>query len=169
MIEPEILEYIPYGENFDFAKDLFPTLMQNDIPLWGYSASGYWRDVGNPQSYREVYQDIFKGDIVLPFKGERKEIDKGIVYISDGVELHEKIRVNGIVVLDENIKISEGVTLTNVSIGKNCKIKKHAELTNSILWDNVTISSKAKINNSVICNNNIIKEETKAPLGVIIN
>jgi len=168
MIEPEILEYIPYGENFDFAKDLFPTLMQNDIPLWGYSASGYWRDVGNPQSYREVYQDILKGDIVLPFKGERKEIDKGIVYISDGVELHEKIRVNGIVVLDENIKISEGVTLTNVSIGKNCKIKKHAELTNSILWDNVTISSKAKINNSVICNNNIIKEETKAPLGVII-
>lgn len=168
IIEPEILNYIPHGENFDFAKDLFPTLMQNNIPLWGCSLDGYWRDVGNPQSYREVYEDIFNSKITLPIKGKLKEIDKGLVYLSKGVELHEKVRVNGIVILDENVKIQEGVTLENVCIGKNSKIKKHTEVTNSIVWDNVTIGSKSKINNSVICNNNTLKEEVKASLGVII-
>ncbi|MGM0518487.1 MAG: sugar phosphate nucleotidyltransferase [Campylobacterota bacterium] len=168
IIEPEILNFIPHGEDFDFAKDLFPTLMQNNIPLWGYSEKGYWRDVGNPQSYREVYEDIFKGDITLPIKGEAKKIDNGLVYISKGVELPEKLRVKGVVVLDENVKISEGVTLENASIGKNCKIKKHSEVTNTILWNDVTIGSKSKINNSVICNNSQIKDEVKASLGVII-
>jgi len=168
VIEPEILNYIPHGENFDFAKDLFPALMQNDIPLWGYSCEGYWRDVGNPVSYREVYQDIFNGDIELPFKGEKKKVDKGIVYLQKGVKLPEKIRVNGTVVIDNNARISEGVTLTDCCIGANAKIKKHSEVAFSVLWDNVTIGSKTKINNSVICNDNIIKDEVKASLGVIM-
>ncbi len=168
IIEPEILEYIPHGENFDFAKDLFPALMQNNIPLWGCSIEGYWRDVGNPQSYREVYQDIFKGEIVLPFKGEKQTIDNATVYMDKSVKLPEKIRLNGTVVLEKGVKISEGVTLTDSCLGANTKVKKHAEVTNSVLWDDVSIGSKAKINNAIICNDNIIKDEVKANLGVII-
>ncbi|WP_292663121.1 nucleotidyltransferase family protein, partial [Nitratifractor sp.] len=37
LIEPEILDYIPVGENFDFAKDLFPLLMKEGIDLMGYT------------------------------------------------------------------------------------------------------------------------------------
>lgn len=168
MIEPEILNYIPYGENFDFAKDLFPTLMQNNITLWGCSMEGYWRDVGNPQSYREVYEDIFAGLITLPIKGIKKEIGNGIVYVEEGFELPEKIKINGIVILDKNVKISEGVTLKNVCVGANTKIKKHAEVVNSVLWENVFIGTKSNIKNSIICNDNILKDEVKATFGVII-
>ncbi|MEA3290539.1 MAG: sugar phosphate nucleotidyltransferase, partial [Campylobacterota bacterium] len=168
VIEPEILNYIPHGENFDFAKDLFPTLMKNDIPLWGCSVEGYWRDVGNPQSYREVYQDIFKGEIELPIKGEPQKVDKGIVYLEKGVKLPERIRINGTVVIDKGVKISEGATLTNSCIGANTKVKKHSEVTNSVIWDNVTIGTKTKINNSIICNDNLIKDDVKASLGVIV-
>ncbi len=168
MIEPEILQHIPHGENFDFAKDLFPTLMENDIPLWGYSAKGYWRDVGNPISYREVYEDIFNGEIELPIKGEKKQIDKGVVYLEKGVSLPEKIRINGTVVLDKNVKIAEGVTLENCCIGENTKIKKHSEVVNSILWNDVTLGQKSKLHNSVICDHNTIKEELKANFGVIM-
>jgi len=168
MIEPEILEHIPYRENFDFAKDLFPKLMQEDIPLWGCSLEGYWRDVGNPESYREVYQDIFRGDIALPYKGKAKEIDKGIVYMEEGTKLHEKIRVKGTVVLGKNVEISEGVTLQDCSIGDNSKVKKHSEVINSVLWHDVQIGSKVKLNNAVLCNDNIIKDDVKAAFGVIV-
>ncbi len=168
MIEPEILKYIPHGENFDFAKDLFPTLMSNDIPLWGYSSEGYWRDVGNPQSYREVYDDIFKGLITLPYKGEKVTFEKGIAYLEEGVSLPEKIRINGTVIIGKDTKVAEGVTLSNVSIGSNVKIRKHSEVSNSVLWDNISVGQKALIHNSVICNDNIIKDEVKANFGVII-
>jgi mannose-1-phosphate guanylyltransferase/phosphomannomutase len=168
LIEPEILEHIPYGENFDFAKDLFPLLMSLEIPLWGCPIKGYWRDVGNPTSYRDVYRDIFDGKIDLSFKGERKEIDEGVVYLEEGAEIHPKVRVRGLAVLAKGVKISEGVTLDNVSIGKNTIIKKHAELINCTIWNDVSIGVKAKLINSVICNNNIIKDEVKASFGVVI-
>lgn len=168
MIEPEILDYIPHGENFDFAKDLFPTLMSNEIPLWGYSIAGYWRDVGNPQSYREVYDDIFKGLIKLPYKGKKIDYPDGCVYLEDGASLHEKIRIQGTVILGKNTKIAEGVTLQNVSLGENVKIRKHTEISNSVFWNNVSVGQKSILKNSVICNNNIIKDEVKANLGVIM-
>ncbi|MEA1918180.1 MAG: sugar phosphate nucleotidyltransferase [Campylobacterota bacterium] len=168
LIEPEILNYIPHGKNFDFAKDLFPKLMAENITLWGCSVEGYWRDVGNPQSYREVYQDIFSGLIKLPFKGEMKKVDKGIMYLEEGVKLPKQLRVNGVVALGKNVKIADGVTLSNTSIGDNSKVSKHTELSGSVLWNSVSIGTKSKIENSIICDNNIISDEVKAPLGVIV-
>ncbi|QDF30166.1 sugar phosphate nucleotidyltransferase [Halarcobacter anaerophilus] len=168
MIEPEVLDLIPYKENFDFAKDLFPKMMKQDIALWGYSQKGYWRDVGNPESYREVYKDIFSGKIKLPYKGEESKIDKGTVYAQKGVKLSKKIRVEGTVVLGKNVSIDEGVTLKDCVIGDNCRVSKHSEIIDSVLWNNVKIGVKVKLNNSVICNDNIIKDESKATFGVIM-
>ncbi len=168
VLEPEIMNYIPYGENFDFAKDLFPKLMQEKITLWGCSQQGYWRDVGNPESYREVYGDIFKQHILLDFKGEKQETSWATIYAEEGVEIDPKVRLKGIVVLGKNVKISEGVTLENVCIGANSKIKKHVELIDCVLWNKVSINTKTKLKNAVICNNNKIEEEVKASLGVIL-
>ncbi|MFA7083214.1 MAG: sugar phosphate nucleotidyltransferase [Arcobacteraceae bacterium] len=168
VLEPEIMNYIPHGQNFDFAKDLFPKLMQEKITLWGCSLKGYWRDVGNPESYREVYKDIFNQEIALEFKGTKQVTETATIYSEEGVEIDPKVRLNGIVVLGKNVKIYEGVTLENVSIGDNCRIKKHAELIDSTIWNKVNIHTKVKLKNAVICNNNKIDEEVKAPFGVII-
>lgn len=168
VIEPEVLEHIPLKQNFDFAKDLFPTLMKLDVPLWGCPIKGYWRDVGNPESYRDVYKDIFNGEISLSYKGEMKKINKGVVYLEEGATLDPKIRVEGTVVLGKNVKISEGVTLTNCVIGDNSKIGRHSEVLNSVLWNDISVGTKVKLNNSVICNDNIIKDEVKASFGVIM-
>lgn len=168
VIEPEILEHIPYKQNFDFAKDLFPKLMQEDIPLWGCSLLGYWRDVGNPESYRDVYKDILEGEINLTFKGEKVEFENGVLFTEEKLSLPEKIRIKGIVAVGKNVSIAEGVSLENCILGSNIKIKKHAELSNTVLWDDITIGSKVKLNNSVICNNNVIKDDSKASFGVIV-
>lgn len=168
IIEPEILDYIPYKKNFDFAKDLFPKLMKDDVPLWGCPLKGYWRDVGNPESYRDVYKDIFNGEIELSIKGKKQEVDNGVVFYEGKLNLPEKIRVSGTVVLGKGISIADGVTLKNCSIGNNVSIKKHSEITDSVLWNDIAIGSRTKINNSVICNHNIIKDEVKASFGVVI-
>lgn len=168
IIEPEVLEHIPLKQNFDFAKDLFPSMMKQDIPLWGCPIKGYWRDVGNPESYRDVYKDIMNGEIELPFKGQRKEIDKGVVYSEKGVSLDKKIRVEGTVVLGKNVTITEGVTLKDCVIGDNTRVSKHSEVLNTVLWHDIKIGGKVKLNNSIICNNNVIKDDSKASFGVIM-
>jgi mannose-1-phosphate guanylyltransferase/phosphomannomutase len=168
IIEPQVLDLIPFKQNYDFAKDLFPKMMKEDIPLWGCPQKGYWRDVGNPESYRDVYKDIMLGDIKLPFKGEASSLDKGTIYCEEGISLNKKIRVEGTVVLGKNVSIDEGVTLKNCVIGDNTKVSKHSEVIDTVLWHDVKLGVKVKLNNSVICNGNIIKDESKASHGVIM-
>ncbi len=168
LIEPEILDYIPIESNFDFAQDLFPLLMKEGIDLWGCPIEGYWRDVGNPQSYREVYQDIFNGEIKLPFKGERKEFENGIAYIDEGTTLPELIRINGLVVLGKNITIKGGVSLDNVVVGDNSYLGEHVELDNCTIWNDTQIEYKSVISKAVICNNNKFGKNVKAKHGLII-
>jgi mannose-1-phosphate guanylyltransferase/phosphomannomutase len=52
ILEPEVFERIPAGEPFDFSRDLFPAILEDGEPLYGYVAPGYWRDVGNLSEYK---------------------------------------------------------------------------------------------------------------------
>ncbi len=168
IIEPEILDFIPKEENYDFAKDLFPRLMSSNITLWGFYIEGYWRDVGNPHSYREVYQDIFDGKITLPIKGKKIAYPKGTLYLEKGASVDESVQIKGIVALGKNSKIEALCELNNCVFGKNSTVCEGAELSNSIFWDDCTVGSKTKIQNGVICNNVHIDKKTKAKHGVII-
>ncbi len=169
IIEPEILDFIPRGENFDFAKNLFPTLMSKNIPLMGCNLEGYWRDVGNPESYREVYDDILNGRVEFKFGGAIKHYPDGVLYSEEEYTLAHSIKIIGTVVLGKNVKIKEGVKLNNVVIGDNVSIGAACNIANSVVWDNVKIKKNVKLDNSVICNDNVIERNVTAKAGIILS
>lgn len=168
IIEPEILEYIPKDENYDFAKDLFPNLMKHEIELMGYTLNGYWRDVGNPESYREVHEDILAHKVNFPMNGQVTKFPDGILYSKQAYTLDPSIEITGTVLLGNGISISNGVKLGNVVIGDNVTIKGHCKIRNSVIWDNVTIGKNTNLDNSVICNNNIIGKNVSVKGGLIL-
>jgi mannose-1-phosphate guanylyltransferase/phosphomannomutase len=168
IIEPEILNYIPENENFDFAKDLFPLLMEKNIALMGHSLSGYWRDVGNPESYRDVYEDILNGSVDFNIGGYKKKYPDGVLYSSVEYDLDASIEIVGQVVLDENVTIKKGVKLNNVIIGKNVSIGANSKIRNSVFWENITTGNNVKLDSCIICNDNKIHKNVTAKAGLIL-
>lgn len=168
IIEPEILKYIPYNENFDFGKDLFPLLMRQGIDLTAGYADGYWRDVGNPESYRDVHEDILTGKVNFTLSGKATHYPNGILYSEETYDLDKSIEIIGAVVLGKNIKLGTGVKLNNVVIGDNVTISKHTKIRNSSIWNNVKIGKNTILDNCVICNNNSIGKNVTAKAGLIL-
>lgn len=169
IIEPEILDYIPRGENYDFGKDLFPALMADDVPMMGYNASGYWRDVGNPDSYREVYEDILANRLAFPIPGKAQSYPDGVLYCTgEQCEIGENVDIVGTVVIGENVKIGKGSKLNNVVIGNNVKIGKDSKLRNSVFWHDIEAGKKAVFDNAVICDQNEIGDGVTAKAGLIL-
>ena len=168
IIEPEILDYIPKNENYDFAKDLFPSLMHEGVDLMAGYADGYWRDVGNPESYRDVYDDILTDKIQLKIDGFKTQYPDGVLYSQEVYHLDKSIEIIGKVVLGKNVTIENGVKLNNVVIGDNVLIAKNSKIRNSVLWDEIDIGRNTILDACVICNNNEIAKNVTAKAGLIL-
>ena len=65
-ISPEIMDYVPLGVPYDFARDLFPRLLQEGVPMTGVPMEGYWRDIGTPRAYYQCNLDALDGLYRLP-------------------------------------------------------------------------------------------------------
>ncbi len=168
LIEPEILEYIPAGENFDFAKDLFPLLMEEGVDIMGYDAAGYWRDVGNPESYREVHDDIFNKRLDFKIPAKKVDYPDGTLYLTGESEIGPDVEIIDTVVIGDNVKIGKRTRLHNVSIGDNVTIGNECRIRNSVLWHDISIGKKVVLDNSVICNDNKIGDGVVAKAGLIL-
>ncbi|MDR1451122.1 MAG: NDP-sugar synthase, partial [Helicobacteraceae bacterium] len=168
VFEPEILSYIPENVNYDFSKDLFPKLMNEGVTLWGYDAQGYWRDVGNPISYREAMEDILNKRAAIPIGGKRIKIGDGAAFVSEGTELPKGVSVEGAAIIGNNVKIAKDAVLRNVIIGANCVVESKALLEDCTLWNNVKVGEGCRLKNAVFCNDVTIGSKTMANYGVIV-
>ena len=59
------MELVPGGVSFDFAKELFPLLLERGEKLLGVALDGYWCDVGSPLSYYRCCADALEGRLKL--------------------------------------------------------------------------------------------------------
>ncbi len=65
-LSPDVLDRVPRDRPFDFAKDLFPLLLQEGAPLRGRVMEGYWCDIGTPRAYYQCNLDALDGLYHLP-------------------------------------------------------------------------------------------------------
>ena len=65
IMSPRAMSFVPKGEKFDFAKDLFPLLLDKGERLLGIPCDGYWCDIGTPKSYFECCADALSGRLRL--------------------------------------------------------------------------------------------------------
>jgi len=145
----KVFDYIPADAFYDFAKNVFPSIMKNGEKFCGFKINEYWNDIGTLSQYKSSSFEIVNGiaDIGLENKTE-----KG--FIANSASISDSVQQEKPIVVGENTIIEKNVILKgNNIIGNNCIIKSGAVLENSILWDNVTIGEKAVINSSILAKN----------------
>ena len=59
VIEPEILNLIPAREICDFGSDVFPRLLDKDVPMYGWvlSEEVYLIDIGSHEKYAQAQRE----------------------------------------------------------------------------------------------------------------
>lgn len=66
VVSPDVMERVPLGMPYDFAKDLFPRLLKDGVTMTGVPMEGYWRDIGSPRAYYQCNLDAIDGRYRLP-------------------------------------------------------------------------------------------------------
>jgi mannose-1-phosphate guanylyltransferase/phosphomannomutase len=160
ILEPEALTYFEKGKNFDFSKDLFPLLMNNNKTLYGFTTEDYWCDIGDIQSYVQAHADILNKKVRVELR--EKEVRKG-VFVGEGVEIHADALIEGPAVIGDHCKIGKGVKIHPYTVmGKNVIVHNHSSVKRSIVWDNSIIGTDSKISGSILCYRTNLKSNVTA-------
>lgn len=159
ILEPEVFHYYEKGDNFDFSKDLFPRLLRDNVPMYGYITDEYWCDVGDLNSYIQTHVDILSDENNHRLIG--KSTGKGL-WVGEGTIIEKGTRIYPPVYIGKNTIIKSGAVIEPYTvIGHNCFIGEGTSIKRSIIWNNVSIENNCEIRKSVLCNNVKIGEKVR--------
>ena len=118
VLDPEIFDHFPDAEEVDFALDVFPALLDADIPFGVHVTDAYWNDVGSLPEYLQGNLDVLTGDVDVEPLGrlvdsaEEGGLDgvelTGPVLLGDGAEVGIGARLDGPVVVGPGASIGAG-------------------------------------------------------------
>jgi len=169
ILEPEVLDMIPDGENRDWSKDVFPQMLKQQDRLFGCTLQGYWQDIGNTDAYLETCQDILAAKVNVNLDEQPATSHSGL-YLGTEASVHPDNLpgISGTVVLGDNTRLVGLPKLKNCMVGRNCIIEDGVELEDAIIWDNTYIKANARIRGAVIGQNVRIGLGAELNPGVVI-
>ncbi|MGQ9474855.1 MAG: sugar phosphate nucleotidyltransferase [Actinomycetota bacterium] len=166
VLEPEVLEFIPEGEPYDFSKDLFPRLLQEGYPLYGYVADGYWCDIGNFEQYVAAHRDVLDGKVKVDIPGFRMSEN---VWVGEGVDIEPGAEIRGPTVLGDHCKVESGAKIREYTVlGHNVVVKKDSFLHRAIIYDNSYIGNGSHLRGCVVGKNCDLKANVRLEEGVVV-
>ena len=144
VLEPGILEDIPADEEYDFADDLFPKLLDEGRSVYGYvTEKAYWEDIGNIDQYLDAQRAVLGGEV-------------------NGIEIPgSEAHVDGVFV-GEDVKVGEEQLEAPSVIGKNVEIAAGARVgPYAVLAPGVTVESGARVAGSTVAEDSVIGENAE--------
>jgi len=150
VLSAEALDGVPRGEPFDFSRDLFPRLLAAGAPLHGHVLRGYWRDIGDPESYLAAHQDYFSGALRLMPPGQLSQIAGKPLWIEGAAEIDPSVEVRGTVVVGPGCRVAAGVRLEDVVLGGGVVVEERSELRRTVVWDEAHLGEATRVEEAVL-------------------
>lgn len=148
VLEPDILKYIPENTHHMFENGLFPRILEEDEPVFGYEFRGYWMDTGTLDFYHVLNRDLLSVKTCSPLIGE---LDSSGISMGENVTVDTSAKIVPPVLIGDNCRIEAHVSINGpVVIGRNTIIEKDATIDDTIIWDNVKIGENSSLNGSII-------------------
>ncbi len=141
IFEPAAIDLIPSGQVYDIGSQLFPLLVEKQLPFFAQNRFFNWIDIGRVTDYWTVLQRVLRGEVAqMDMPG--KEVRPGVWV---GLNTHidwDKVNIEGPVYIGSSVKIEEGTTIIGPTwIGHGSHIRKGATVVRSVLFEYTRIGT----------------------------
>jgi mannose-1-phosphate guanylyltransferase len=135
IFEPEVLKYIPSGQEYDIGGDLFPKLVEMGAPFYAIPMDFQWVDIGKVPDYWQAIRSVLMGEVKnVPIPGT--EVLPGVFTGINVAVNWDKVDITGPVYIGGMTKIEDGAKITGPAmIGRNCHICSGAHIDNSVVFE----------------------------------
>jgi mannose-1-phosphate guanylyltransferase/phosphomannomutase len=166
VLDPAVFDFFRAGEPTDWSGDVFPKLLKQGEPVFGWVASGYWEDVGSHSAYIKANFDCLEGRVKVQIPGER--VGESI-WVHEEADVSTSARVDGPALIGAGAKVRAGAWVNGPCvIGGYTTIDTGAKVSNSIIWDHTYIGENSRLRGSVVCRSVTVKNGCLLEEGSVI-
>jgi mannose-1-phosphate guanylyltransferase/mannose-1-phosphate guanylyltransferase/phosphomannomutase len=139
VFDSRIFDYFPQTSFVDWAKDVFPVLLENDVPFHIHEVREYWNDVGSLAELKQGTFDALCGELHLQVEGE--EVSPGVVVAGDS-PLREDTELEGAAWIGRDVQVGSGVRLMGpIVLGDGATVGDGAQLRSSIVLPGTEVAA----------------------------
>jgi mannose-1-phosphate guanylyltransferase len=150
IFEPEVIDLIPSGVEFDIGSQLFPLLAEKGMPFYAQGRPFNWLDIGSVSDYWEVLQNVLTGEV--------NHMDVPGIQIEPGLwtGLNTSIdwrgtTIKGPVYIGSGVKIEAGATIVGPTwIGHGSHICEGAEVVRSVLFEYTRVLNDVTLHEMIV-------------------
>jgi len=150
IFEPEVIDLIPSGVEFDIGSQLFPLLAEKGMPFYAQGRPFNWLDIGSVSDYWEVLQNVLTGEV--------NHMDVPGIQIEPGLwtGLNTSIdwrgtTIKGPVYIGSGVKIEAGTTIVGPTwIGHGSHICEGAEVVRSVLFEYTRVLNDVTLHEMIV-------------------
>lgn len=141
ILEPKVLDFIPNDENHSFEYGLFPELLRREESFFAHvPARTYWIDIGTPERYLRVHQDLLGNRVGrIRIKDRRGDFDSATAAEIDELSM-----------IADDCQIKPGAQIINSVLGQGCFVEERARIENSVIWPHTRVGTAAEVSGAVV-------------------
>ena len=129
----------------DWAMDVFPKLLESDVPFYSHEIDAYWNDIGNLVELREGNFDALTGAVKVEQVGEMVDGFRngepvgdegklaGPVLLGPDCEIGDDVRIDGPAVIGDGARIGAGSRLRDVIVLPGAVVPERSVVIGAIL------------------------------------
>ena len=185
VLSPSVVDLIPADEMWDFAKNVFPEMLEKKLPLGYIEENGYWCDIGDISAYKRCNTDMLLGKVGSASAGRGRltlGTDNKSCFYGRDAQLSLSAYISGNTVIGESVSIGDSTKLHNAIIMDGAYIGENVTLNDCIICSGAKIESGAAVyenavvgensvigENAVICSGIRVWQDKQVPHGAFVN
>jgi mannose-1-phosphate guanylyltransferase len=150
LFEPEIIDLIPPGVEYDIGGQLLPGLIKSKIPFNAIELPFHWVDIGRMNDYWEANQQLMRGTlrgIEMPGKEVLPQVWTGLNVNVDW----DDVLIEGPVYIGSSSRIEAGCEIQGPTwISHGCHLQGGAKVHRSMLFEHTLMRSHGAVSEAVV-------------------
>jgi mannose-1-phosphate guanylyltransferase len=143
VLERSALDGWEPGRPASIERDIFPALIAEGRPVYGFVSTAYWIDLGTPEKYLQAHFDILEGRVAF-------EPAYPSPYVAEGAEVDLRAHLGRWVVVGAGARVGAEATIEDSVLHRGAVVEGGANVVGSILGPGARVGERAVLEGSVL-------------------
>ena len=165
VLEREVLDIIPGKERFDFAKQVFPALLEKGRPVYGQRLQGLWVDIGRPMDLVRANLEVIRrtgGETSLP------GVDcSGPLLVAATAMVEPGAVLRGPCYIGPEARIAAGAVVSSACVYDGGLVESGATVDTSVILERSKIRSGSQVRESVVARDCLVDRDSVLDRSII--